>query len=184
MSDDRFPHSTAAVFFDGYASPAIYFVSTVPAAFITGVSPLSAVSASTLTITGGNFLAIGPCEVHYVISFFSPPIVASRCNVASTTSVEFTLAASPPASAARFVTFQVFFLPTGKVFAAAVNHLIQKPHGIMNTGTRPEPCSPKCITASSAAHFFTRQICVASAGHEFLLQHHRISYVCPTLRFS
>ena len=104
--------SAAAVFFDGYASPVTFPVSTVPPSFITGIAPLS--DASTRTIVGGNFFALGPCEVHYTLSFGSFPIISSSCNVTSTTSVEFTLAARQPAAAVLGVRFLVYFLPQGR----------------------------------------------------------------------
>lgn len=107
-------HCAAAVFFPGYASPAVFLVSTVHPPLITRISPASAAPASTLTIIGDNFFALGPCEVLYTISFPSNPIESSRCNVTSTQTVEFTLAASSPAAAIRSVKLIVYFLPPGK----------------------------------------------------------------------
>jgi hypothetical protein len=116
-------HCAAAVFFLGYASPAVFLVSTVHPPLFTRISPASAAPASTLTIIGDNFFALGPCEVVYKISFLSGFIPSSRCNVTSTQTVEFTLAASSPAAFIRSVTLMVYFFPNGKGRPVVYQHL-------------------------------------------------------------
>jgi hypothetical protein len=111
-----FSHPFLLVLFAGYRTPASFLVSTVPAPFITSISPASAAPASTLTVIGGNFFALGPCQATY-----NPPaafpIDATSCNVTSTSVVVLTLATAPPAAAMRLVSFKVFFLPSGDPLA-------------------------------------------------------------------
>jgi hypothetical protein len=68
--------------------------------------------ASSVTLVGDNFFALGPCEATLFFLYPDQERI-NACNITSATSVVFTLPASLPAPA-RSATVMLDFLPIGK----------------------------------------------------------------------